>query len=239
MKLSSFAPVALTCFLTSVYAKIDLAAPFNPVSGGRSTVTWTHDASDPTEFVLMLQLASDSWALGQFWEFTQTSDNKLDVTWLNTDPYVITPVRSIYRLTARNQSNVDQIYARSPDFRFLEPGSVVTTSSSVSSSTSTLSSSVSKPSLTQSSSVPASITQTSTTSTSVPTTTVPTTTVPTTTSTTSTTSTSDSATTTSSDTAGATGAVLGNNDSAASSLPVNGGAALAAMLVVSLASSLF
>jgi hypothetical protein len=41
----------------------------------------------------MLQLASDSWATGQFWEFTETNANKLDVTWLNTWPYVITPVR--------------------------------------------------------------------------------------------------------------------------------------------------
>ncbi|RXW20190.1 hypothetical protein EST38_g5650 [Candolleomyces aberdarensis] len=89
MKLTSFAAIALTCFLTTVSARIQLAAPVNPVSGGRSTVTWTHDTSDPAQFILMLQLASDSWATGQFWEFTQTKNDKLDVVFLNTDPYVI------------------------------------------------------------------------------------------------------------------------------------------------------
>jgi hypothetical protein len=85
--------VALTCFLSTVSAKIDLAAPSNPVSGGGYTVTWTHESSDPDQFTLMLQLASDSWATGQFWEFTETKLDKLDVTFLNTDPYVISTKR--------------------------------------------------------------------------------------------------------------------------------------------------
>jgi len=131
MKFSSLAAtsVALTCLLTTVSAKIGLAAPSNPVSGGSYTVTWTYDASDPDQFTLMLQLASDSWATGRFWEFTKTNLDQLDVTFLNTYPYVIMPKPSIYRLTARNQSNVDQVYSQSQDFQFLAAGSVVTTPS--------------------------------------------------------------------------------------------------------------
>ncbi|RXW20205.1 hypothetical protein EST38_g5649 [Candolleomyces aberdarensis] len=142
--------LTLTCFLTTVSARIQLAAPVNPVSGGRSTVTWTHDASDPAEFILMLQLASDSWATGQFWYFTKTKDDKLDVVFLNTDPYVIS-TKSIYRLTARNQSNVDQILARSPNFRFLPAGSTPSTTSTTvttSAPTTTKSSTSAKPTIT-------------------------------------------------------------------------------------------
>ncbi|KAJ2932936.1 hypothetical protein H1R20_g4150, partial [Candolleomyces eurysporus] len=135
MKFFSFAAIALACFLTTVSARIQLAAPVNPVPGGKYTVTWTHDASDPAEFVLQLQLASDSWALGQFWYFTKTKDNKLDVIFQNTDPYSLN-TRSTYRLTARNQSNVDQILGRSPDFKFVRY-SVTPTSTTVTTSAST------------------------------------------------------------------------------------------------------
>lgn len=90
---SSFAAVLLTCLLATVSAKIGLIAPSTAVSGGSYTVTWTHDGSDPDQFILMLQLASDSWATGQFWEFTQTKLDKLDVTFLNTYPYVINTKR--------------------------------------------------------------------------------------------------------------------------------------------------
>ncbi|KAJ2914340.1 hypothetical protein MD484_g6082, partial [Candolleomyces efflorescens] len=256
MKLPSFG-IALTCFFTAVSAKIDLAAPINPVSGGRSTVTWTHDASDPSQFILMLQLASDSWATGQFWYYTETSANKLDVTWLNTWPYVITPVRSIYRLTARNQSNVDQVLSRSPDFRFLPPAGGVTTTSTTS-STSSRSSSVSTKPVT--SSTKSTISSTNSTSNTKSTTSVSTSTAKISTTSTSspfaapttsmsapinslqptTSSTSEPISTiTEPDPPGATGGVLGNNNNAASGLPVNAGAALTVALLLSLGSSFF
>ena len=84
----AFAPLLL---LSSVVATINIAAPVNAVSGGPYTVTWTHDASDPSEFILMIRLVSHSWATGQFWYFTQTKDNKLDVVFENTYPYQIIP----------------------------------------------------------------------------------------------------------------------------------------------------
>ncbi|KAH6915806.1 hypothetical protein BKA70DRAFT_1556389 [Coprinopsis sp. MPI-PUGE-AT-0042] len=119
MKFFRLAPLV---FISTVAATINISAPINAAWGERYTVTWTHDASDPSEFTLAVQLVMHDLATGQLWESTQTKDDKLDVVFENTDPPNQFLPYSVFRLQGRNQSNVDQIYSESPRFQFLAPG---------------------------------------------------------------------------------------------------------------------